>query len=543
MAGGNCPETPRQKMIGMMYLFYTALLALNVSGEVINAFVKINESIQKTTAGFSTKTRGLYATIDTKDNEQPGKYSELAKLAHEIEAESNELFQYIDDLKLEIIKKTEGEEATLETEITKKDDLNAANEVMIGGGKGKELRTKVETYRDRLLGVFKDPSSSKREQVSLTLATEDRLEGENKLFWEESFSKAMPLIGTVALLSKLQADIRNAEADVLEYMIADLEGLDIRITSLEGLVNAPKSFVIRGGEYTSTIFLGARDTSMRPTVYLTKSLPFYDSIVTDGVLEYKLRNGIHYDTLPIDETGKGLYSIQCGSVGNFKYGGLVHYKSNRGDMWLPYEAEYQVGDAGFTVSATKCNVLYRGLENPIAVSVDGYPRESVNVSASGGAQVRNVSGGGYIVTIPAGVSVKEVSINVSVRTDEGGRTLGSETFRVFDVPPPTINVAGTYKDGQRIPRVALQNSSYLTASLGGGFFPFDDVKYSINKFDFIYSVRGVAQRITVQGGKFDERVLSEIRRMGSGSQVSFSNIFYNGPSGTKQTNGVSVILE
>lgn len=540
MAGGNCPETPRQKMIGMMYLFYTALLALNVSSEVINAFVKIDDSIKKTTVSFSDKTRALYATIDTKNAEQPGKYTTLAKQAHEIEAMSNNLFNYIDELKLLVIRKVEGNNATLDSEIQKKDDLNAANEVMIGEGKGNELRTWVENYREMLLGVVGEPSSSIYQQVAKTLSTEDQLDGENKLFWQESFSQAMPLIGTIALLSKLQADVRNAEADVLESMIAQLEGLDIRITALEGLVSSPKSFVIRGGEYTSSVFLGARDTTMRPTVYLTYDYPFYDSVINEGQVEYRLRSGVKYDTLPVDESGKGMYKVTTGSVGNFTYGGLVNYRSNKGDMWLPYEAAYQVGEAGFVVSPTKCNVIYRGLDNPVEVAVSGYPREDVNVSIDVGT-ITHAQGGGYIVKVPASVTAKQASITVSVRTNEGVKTLGASKFNLLNVPPPTILVSN-YRDGQQVPKVAITQNPQLTAILDSDFFPFEGVSYSVSRYEFLYTARGVAQKVSVEGNRFTPEVLNHLNRMGAGAQVSFTNIFYSGPSGVRQAGGVNVIL-
>ncbi|MDD4149375.1 MAG: hypothetical protein PHE33_05045, partial [Bacteroidales bacterium] len=134
MAGGNCPETPRQKMIGMMYLFYTALLALNVSGEIVEAFVKIDESIRKTTINFSAKTQQLYAKIDAKVAEQPGKYSALAKQAHDIETMSNRVFDDIDRIKLLILQESQGAEATFEDEIKKKDDIHAGVIVLVGEG-------------------------------------------------------------------------------------------------------------------------------------------------------------------------------------------------------------------------------------------------------------------------------------------------------------------------------------------------------------------------------------------------------------------------
>ncbi len=546
MSGGNCPETPRQKMIGMMYLFYTALLALNVSGEIVNAFVKIDESIKKTTINFSAKTSSLYAVIDTKAAEQPGKYTELANQAHEIEALANKFFSDIDRLKLMIIQTSQGKETTLEDEIKKKDDIHAATTVMVGEGgqmMGDSLRTWMDNFRTTLLGVVGDTSMTIYKNVNQNLAVVDQLDNKEEPWtWQETLCRGMPMIGTLAMLSKLQADIRNSEADVLEYMISALEGLDIRITSLEGLVSSPRSFIVRGGTYTSTVFLGARDTSMRPTIYLTYNAPFYDSTVVNGEVQYKLRPGAEYDTLALDETGKGHHTRECGGVGDFTYGGLVHYVSNRGDMWLPYEATYQVGDAGFTVSASKCNVFYRGLDNPVEVAVSGYPKESVSVSISGGASIRG-AGGGYIVSVPTSVTAKEVLVTVSVKTEEGGRTLGSAKFNVLNVPPPTIFIAGAYKDGAKVPRAAITRSPTLTARLESDFFPFEGVSYSIVSYEFMYQVRGVTQTIQGSGSNIPGNIISEMNKMGTGSAASFTNIKVSGPSGVRQTNGITVVLQ
>ncbi len=547
MSGGNCPETPRQKMIGMMYLFYTALLALNVSAEIVNAFVKIDDSIKKTTVNFTAKTQSLYATIDAKNLEQPGKYTELAKQAHEIEAMSNKFYNDIDRLKLQIIQESQGEEATLEDEIMKKDDSHAASIVMVGEGgpmMGDSLRSWMENYSATLLAIVEDTAQSTYKNVYKNLEVVDQTDNpEEPWTWQETICRGMPMIGTIALLSKLQADIRNAEADVLEFMIAKLEGLDIRITELTGLVSSPKSFIVRGGTYESKIFLGARDTTMRPEIWVTYDYPFYDSIVTpDGKVQFRKREGAQYDTVPVDESGNGLFMADCGGAGDFSYGGVILYKANTGDMTLPFESNYTVGESGYTVSASKCNVFYKGLENPVDVSVAGYPKESVSVSISGGASIRAVGNGKYMVTVPQSVSAKQVNVTVSVRTDEGGRTLGSAPFNILNVPPPTILVAGAYKDGAELPKAALTRNPYLSAKLESDFFPFEGVTYSVAKYDFFYTVRGVTNKVTVNGSQFSGAVTSEIQKMGQGSRVSFSNIYYNGPSGTRQTNGVTVIL-
>jgi gliding motility-associated protein GldM len=543
MAATNCPETPRQKMIGMMYLFYTALLALNVSSEILTSFVKINESIQKTTSNYSEKTKSLYAKIDNSALEQPGKYTKLAKQAHELERQSNEFIQNIEDLKLLILRESQGPEATLDGEIKKMDDLHAATIVMVGEGgpmMGKQLRGWLDSYRELLLGIIEDTSLTVYKNVAKNLEAKDQFDNKEAPWsWEETLCRGMPMIGTMAMLSKLQADIRNSEADVLEFMIAELEGLDIRITALEALVSSPRSFVIRGGKYSSNVFLGARDTSMRPTIYLTYNAPFYDSTVVNGEVQYKLRQGANYDTLPIDESGKGLHVRDCGGVGDFNYGGLVHYKSNKGDMWLPYKAVYQVGDAGFTVSASACNVFYRGLDNPVEVAVSGYPQEAVSVSISGGASISR-SGAGYIVKVPASVSAREVSITVSVRTEEGVRTLGSKTFSVLNVPPPTIVIAGAYKDGASVPKAAITRTPTLTANLESDFFPFKGVSYSVISYEFLYSVRGVTQTIAGTGSNIPQTILNNLN---PGSAASFTNIRVSSPSGERKTNGITVKIQ
>ncbi|MBP8992183.1 MAG: gliding motility protein GldM [Bacteroidales bacterium] len=543
MAATNCPETPRQKMIGMMYLFYTALLALNVSSEILTSFVKINESIQKTTSNYSEKTKSLYAKIDNSALEQPGKYTKLAQQAHEVERQSNEFIQNIEDLKLLILRESQGPEATLDGEIKKMDDLHAATIVMVGEGgpmMGKQLRGWLDSYRELLLGIIEDTSLTVYKNVAKNLEAKDQFDNKEAPWsWEETLCRGMPMIGTMAMLSKLQADIRNSEADVLEFMIAELEGLDIRITALEALVSSPRSFVIRGGKYSSNVFLGARDTSMRPTIYLTYNAPFYDSTIVNGEVQYKLRQGANYDTLPIDESGKGLHVRDCGGVGDFNYGGLVHYKSNKGDMWLPYKAVYQVGDAGFTVSASACNVFYRGLDNPVEVAVSGYPQEAVSVSISGGASISR-SGAGYIVKVPASVSAREVSITVSVRTEEGVRTLGSKTFSVLNVPPPTIVIAGAYKDGASVPKGAITRTPTLTANLESDFFPFKGVSYSVISYEFLYSVRGVTQTIAGTGSNIPQTILNNLN---PGSAASFTNIRVSSPSGERKTNGITVKIQ
>jgi len=417
----------------------------------------------------------------------------------------------------------------------------------VGVRMGDSLRLWMNEYEDFVIGLLKeeDHESGLYEGLRGALGTPDDTESEMPTTWEQKIARGMPMIGTISLLSKLQADVKNSEADILNYLLLELEGgVDIRITSLEGLVSAPKSYVVRGGDYSADIFLGARDSTMDPLVYVRNTAPYWKTEVTStGDTIYKLLDGDamqNYDTIHSRE-GYARYIQPANSVGDMEYGGLIMYKTRKGDEYYPFVGNYTVGDAGFTVAATQCAVLYRGLENPVSVAVSGYPSESVNVSISGGASIRR-GRDGYTVTVPQSTP-NEVSITVSVRTDEGGRTLGSQKFRVFNVPPPTIYIAGAYRDGATVPRAAIRNSPRLSARLESDFFPFEGITYSINKYEFMFQVRGVTDRITVSSGQITDQVLQQINRMGAGQPLTFTGLEVTGPSGRMRTQGLTVIAQ
>lgn len=557
MSGGNCPETPRQKMIGMMYLFYTALMALNVSNEVLNAFIAVNQGIQTTTENFSIKTKTLYAQIDGKAAEQPAKYKNLQDEALKFQAACDNLYNGISRIKLKCLQASDPEATSDTCTIKKMDDINAAPAVMdkeAGGVMGDSLRLWMEDYRKLVLdmSVFrtdkKDPLNSpvdtassfyKRTESSLRI-TDKEVEGVI-IPWELSMVRHMPLIGTIALLSKLQSDIRNVEAEVLQQMVADLEGLDIRISELTGLVSTSKSVVMSGEMYESQVFIGARDTTMKPTIYVTTSYPFYDSTINPNTKEvtYKKREGITYDTLPLDEQGRGTFKASAG-VGEHTYGGLIYYNSNVGEKWIPFSSAYAGATSSTTISATACNIFYKGLQNPLSVSASGYT--NISVTATGGASITKgkVPGyeGEYIVTIPAGTTAKEVTINVSAE----GKNVGHQTFKVMNVPSPVIQIGG-YKSGEDLPKASIKGSPRLDAILEGGFFPFKDIKYTVTSFTYMMEVRGVASSKTVSGNTIPADILSDISKKASGSTISFVSIKVSSPSGPRNAPGFTARLK
>jgi gliding motility-associated protein GldM len=556
MSGGNCPETPRQKMIGMMYLFYTALMALNVSNEVLNAFVAVNAGIDQTIKNFTVKTQSLYSEIDKKAAANPGKYDVLQKEAKEFEQRCNNLVDSIRLVKVMCLNKSDEtiDPTNIDNDtcvIKKMDDINAAPAVMdpeAGGEMGTKLRASIDAFRTYVMGmsVFKDSlgrvdtTSVIYKNTMSSLQTPDKIDDGATIPWEIGLVRHMPLVGTLALLSKLQSDIRNVEAEVVQKMVADLEGLDIRISSLTGLVSTSKSVVMSGSQYEADIFIGARDTTMKPTIYITQTAPYYDSVKLDnGTYRYMKLANATYDTLPIDAEGRGHYVTSAGP-GEHPYGGLIYWKANTGDQWIPYKSSYAVATSSTTISATACNIFYKGLQNPLSVAASGYT--NINVTATGGATITKgkVAGyeGEYIVTIPSGTQTKEVTINVSA----DGKSVGHQTFKVMNVPSPIITIGG-YKSGDDVPKAAIKGSPRLDAVLEGGFFPFKDVKYTVTSFTYMKEVRGVTSSQVVSGNTIPGDILSDISKKASGSSISFIGIKVSSPSGPRNAPGFAARLK
>jgi gliding motility-associated protein GldM len=548
MTGGNCPETPRQKMIGMMYLFYTALLALNVSGEILNAFVLVNDSLEVTTESFYNKTEGLYAKLGALNAQHPEKYEPIFKEALVVKSRTNKLIKQIERYKQEIIAKGDGDAYDPKNpksvhDIKKKDNLNAAPELMTGTGgpmKGDSLKTVLDDYRKFMLNHIEDTSFAIYGNIQTALSTKDDFsDPENKKTWKGKIFENMPLVGTIAMMTKLQTDIRNTEADIIERMIVGVDEDLITITNVEALVSSNASYIVKGGTYEAQVFIGARDTSMKPTVYFSNQYPFYDTIKEDGKVTYKMRGtmGAEYDTLPIIE-GKGIYSIEnAQNIGTHSWGGLISWKTKQGEKMLPFMNEYMIGETGFAISPTGVNVFYRGIDNPVEVSVSGYPKEKVRAYMSGGGSLVPRAGS-YVARITS-PSTRDVTISVSVETEAGTKSLGSKKFRVLNVPVPPAKLNGTKGEG-RVHKNDVM-SGQLMADLADQFFPFQ-VKFDVISFRFTYKVRGQTNSITVYGNRLNTEAQAALQGLGRGTRVSFESIQVKGPSGTFQTAPVSLEL-
>jgi gliding motility-associated protein GldM len=218
---GHGKETPRQKMIGMMYLVLTALLALNVSKSVLDAFILVDEGLTKTTHNFFEKNKSLYDEFEAAYQLNKAKVGDWKSKADEVRAKTQELYDLMQEDKKEIVRKADGAKTLAITEesvslklVNSKDNTNIPAEVMILNKKGAELKEKIITYRKFLVDLIdnKETYAPLVTSIESNLFTEDPppdKPGEEKRSWESEHFEDLPLASVITLLSKMQSDIRN----------------------------------------------------------------------------------------------------------------------------------------------------------------------------------------------------------------------------------------------------------------------------------------------------------------------------------------------
>lgn len=458
MAAGKL--SPRQKMIGMMYLVLTALLALNVSKEILDAFVTINAGLEHTAQGFDQDLANLYARFDEKKSIDPLRVTTNWEKAQQAKEMSKEVNQYIDLLKKRIIRETEGfvnheEDTARLMYVDGKDNYDVSTEIMIGqsedgsAGESRILKNKLNEFEKNILALLPENTAK---QLHLAINTEDPQDGGETRTWEMRNFYHSPLAASVTILSKIQDDIKSAEADVVEELLKGTDADIIPFDTVAARVIAPTSYVLLGEEYNADIFLAAFNRTLVPQVLIGDYDPATGKMIGS------------FDSLPV-HNGLGQYSLKTDKEGIMTYEGVINMKTPKGTyMQFPFQSQYIVARPSANVSADKMNVMYSGLENPITVSVPGVPNEKVRVTCDNGT-LTPLGGGKFNVTNPrAGLC----HINISAETDSGAvRPMGTMEFRVKNLPAPMVYPSGVTTT--RAPASAFVSSLGLVCTYGPDF--------------------------------------------------------------------------
>ncbi len=405
----NCPETPRQKMIGMMYLVLTAMLALNVSAEVLQGYDMVFTSLKNTNLNSKIRNERYYDDIKFLYEQNPEKVGEWMEKATLVKAKSDSLVNMIQEFKIGIVKNCDGENADPTGEkLEKRDNTHAAGayaELPIGGRRGKELKNAIDSYRlftEELWGN----DSTRNKILDMRFSTEPTYsEAEKKeKDWITNTFDNMPSIAVMTMLTKYQSDIRNTEAELLLHFTGAQDAGDFRVNSIQARLIPDSKNVMQGSKFHAEIALMAVDSTKKPVYYLG-----------DRQLESEF----------ID--------IPCNQIGAFPIKGRLEIAGPDGEMVAyHFEDQYMVSAPAATVANIDMNVVYRGYDNKMEISVPGLADSQLRVSANGATMTK--SGNQYICKPSA---KDEITILVSADIDGKVQTIGQKKFRVRPVPSPS----------------------------------------------------------------------------------------------------------
>jgi len=497
MAGGK--ETTRQRMINIMYLVLLAMLALNVSDTILDAFKNINDSLDTSKNNVNTSINQLFSAFEnSKLKEEPARAQPIYEKAKLARTAADDLNNYIESIKKEFT--TAGDGVDPETEdLVNRSNQDIAQNIMINQKKADELKKRINATREKLISLL-DPAD--RATVAFSLEAKDPVR-KRKGNWQETyFGEGTPLTAAMTILTKLQADTKNAEAEVIKKLFGNMDKAQVNLDQFAAVAVAPTSYVIQGQPYTAEVFLTASDSRSTPDITV---------------------NG---NKLSIKE-GKGTYTGGTSSVGEFTWVGTIRVRQTDGQVkeYKTQPQKYQVAKPSATVSSTKMNVIYAGIPNPFTVSAAGFPLESVRASISSGSM--SGSNGNYNVNVSGGQVGSEVSINVSASNAGKTVSLGAQKFRVKAIPKPVAKVGG--RAGGEIASVQLKSESEIEADLDD--FPFD-VKFRIQRYKLtIIKPRSDAVTISGSGGSFAGAVKAAINSVTPGTRVFFEDIVSVGPDG------------
>ena len=504
--------SPRQKMINLMYVVLMAMLALNISSEVLNGFSIVEESLNRTTANSSKENEALYGNFAEQMKANPQKVKEWFEKATAVKRMSDSLYNFAQSLKEQIVIEADGKDGNI-YDIKNKDNLEAASHVMLapGTGQGKRLYNAINSFRQRILSMVTDPHQRSIIESNLTtkLPKNAHTMGKN---WQEYMFEDMPVAGAVTLLSKLQSDVRYAEGEVLHTLVANIDMKDIRVNKLSAFVIPESKTVISGDQFSAQIVMAAVDTTQQPEIYVGGQ-----------------------------RISNGLYRFTAGAVGEHSFGGYITMRDGSGNVIRrDFTQKYTVVAPSATVSADLMNVLYAGYDNPISVSIPGVPLSAVSASMSGGS-FRSIGMGRYIAR-PSAVG-SDVTISVASNDNGKSRQMGKFTFHVRKLPDPAAYLSiGTDRfRGGGLAKASLMGAPGIKAAIDDGIL---DIEFKVTGFETVFfDNMGNAVPMASAGASFSERQRETFRKLSRGKRFYISRITAVGPDGiARKLNGSMEVI-
>jgi gliding motility-associated protein GldM len=523
-------ETPRQKMIGMMYLVLTALLALNVSKEIMDAFLVVNESMETTNENFSKKLDNTYSKFQSTymmNEEKVGPYWQRAQRARNL---SNKLTKYIDSIRYVVVMRTDGLENLDSAKVRKlrqakkKDNYDTPTRFFMAGtpdgsaGEAKVLKDKIVAYKKAMLELVDEKY---RNTIKMGIDTEAKYynrDGKEQNWQTHNFYHTI-LAATVTILNQIKADVKNIEFDVVNNIFSAVTAEDYKFDVIKAKVIPESQFVFSGETYNAEIIVAAYETKGSPIV---KWIQGADTILPGNEANAKSIDG---------ENGIVKLSIPAGGEGLQKFAGFMQVLDPSGQPKKYYfSEEYVVAKRAVSISPTQMLVFYKGVPNPLKVSIPGGG-SAPKVDISFGTVTKTDSN--YIVNIPASLTSGPARAVVTVSATYGGKqiVLGSETFRLKSIPEPDLNIANI--TGVNANKNMLSSNPNIYALRPTGF----DLaaSYSILSYKFFtQGSEGQVVELAGTGRALTPEMVNHIKKARRGQVILLTDIKVKAPDGERK---------
>ena len=510
MASGK--ETPRQKMINLMYLVFIAMLALNMSKEVLTAFGLMNEQVVESNMNATERNKKFKQGLDEKANEQPGKYLTLKNKADSISTLADNLYNHLESIKTAALDYSQLEDVR-DYEVMDKPD--AVDEMFFVGDRltpqGDEFLNQMKVFREGVAEILKSNLSLQdiSDDVIKKFSTNQVTDREGVVRdWIEYHYMGYPLVASLTKFTMLQADLKTIESELLSAMLQGKLKIEASLTNFDAIVVPDKTAFFSGDNFTGRIILGKNDKTLK----------------ADKVLI----NGSELDESSM-LTGQTILDFPAGPVGEREITGEFQFKEGDSIITIPVNSTYAVVPKpnSATVSADKMNVVYQGVRNPFSISFAGIPDNKVDPLATPGLRKGKLVGkkerksaGDYELDLrkmPAALKGKK-TINVKVvgTLPSGERVVTEVPFRIKPIPSPLGSIDG--ETGS----MSMIRADLASAIIDAQFNGFDfDLPLSVDNFKINIQGKGV---FICEGDELSAQAKQALRGARRGSQITITDI-------------------
>jgi len=496
MAGGKL--SPRQKMINLMYLVFIAMLAMQMDKKVLSSFGFMKTKIEDANVSRKVNLDAYMASLQQKAQDQSEKYAPLYAKADSIRKLSNATFEYLESIKNEILAETAEEDKEDWESMSQSDRVDA---MFFKGDKntatGDEFFNKVSYYREQLLSII--PNEEQFEGLKTNIAKrfstspEPAKDGSADVPWLRSRYEGMPLVTSLANITQIQGDIRNSEGETYALLLGGQLEADSKLTTnnYTGIVKLSKSAFYSDENLEGQVVLGRYDSNLVPKRVMLNGKEIKPNIV-GGQVQLK---------------------FPAGNIGDKEMKGSIVFMQDGEETEIPFETAYSViaKPKEAVISADKMNVVYRGLDNPVSISLPGIADKDVKASAPG---LRKTKPGKYIINPGAGKSVK---ITVTGKLGNGQKPITSvKTFRIKDIPAAAGTVRGDFGTVP-MPKTSVRN---ITVGAALPDFVFD---LQLRVSSFVIKVPGQPS-VKVTGTKLNARAKKALAKAKRGDILTIFDI-------------------